>query len=115
MSTLEEKCTWEAGNSLKASGQTLSKTAGLPRLPCRGSVQSECILMKSQDSYVADLHELEDKVLGCWCKPGVCHGDVLIELTTPQPKVSGVGVGVGRIRSSDNGDLPKEMSKEHGS
>jgi hypothetical protein len=27
-----------------------------------------------------DLHELEGKVLGCWCKPAACHGDVLIEL-----------------------------------
>ena len=27
-----------------------------------------------------DLHELEGKVLGCWCKPKRCHGDVLIEL-----------------------------------
>ncbi len=27
-----------------------------------------------------DLHELEDKVLGCWCKPKSCHGDVLIKL-----------------------------------
>lgn len=27
-----------------------------------------------------DLHELKGKVLGCWCKPQACHGDVLIEL-----------------------------------
>lgn len=26
------------------------------------------------------LHELEGKQLGCWCKPGVCHGDVLVKL-----------------------------------
>lgn len=24
--------------------------------------------------------ELEGKRLGCWCKPGLCHGDVLVEL-----------------------------------
>ena len=24
--------------------------------------------------------ELKGKVLGCWCKPGPCHGDVLVEL-----------------------------------
>jgi hypothetical protein len=28
-----------------------------------------------------DLHELEGKILGCWCKPKACHGDILIELT----------------------------------
>lgn len=27
-----------------------------------------------------DLHELKGKVLGCWCKPGKCHGDVLLKL-----------------------------------
>ena len=27
-----------------------------------------------------DLHELKNKVLGCWCKPQSCHGDVLSEL-----------------------------------
>ena len=26
---------------------------------------------------MADIHELEGKVLGCFCKPGPCHGDVL--------------------------------------
>lgn len=28
-----------------------------------------------------DLHELEGKSLGCFCKPLNCHGDILIELT----------------------------------
>lgn len=26
------------------------------------------------------LHELKGKVLGCWCSPQACHGDVLAEL-----------------------------------
>jgi hypothetical protein len=26
------------------------------------------------------LSELQDKVLGCWCSPKACHGDVLVEL-----------------------------------
>lgn len=29
---------------------------------------------------LADLHELKGKVLGCWCKPKACHGDVLADL-----------------------------------
>ena len=28
---------------------------------------------------IADLQALHGKVLGCWCKPLPCHGDVLIE------------------------------------
>ncbi|MBW6491886.1 MAG: DUF4326 domain-containing protein [Lentimicrobium sp.] len=27
-----------------------------------------------------DLHQLKGKVLGCWCSPLECHGDVLIKL-----------------------------------
>jgi hypothetical protein len=27
-----------------------------------------------------DLHELNGKELGCWCKPDKCHGDILIKL-----------------------------------
>lgn len=26
------------------------------------------------------LHELEGKILGCWCHPKPCHGDVLVKL-----------------------------------
>ncbi len=34
----------------------------------------------SNKKLMNELHELEGKVLGCWCKPRACHGDVLIEL-----------------------------------
>ena len=26
------------------------------------------------------LHELEGKILGCWCAPKPCHGDILVVL-----------------------------------
>ena len=26
------------------------------------------------------LYELKGKVLGCWCKPKACHGDILTEI-----------------------------------
>ena len=31
----------------------------------------------SQPELMKDLHELKYKVLGCWCKPRSCHGDIL--------------------------------------
>jgi len=34
----------------------------------------------SNPTLLADLRELEGKVLGCWCHPLPCHGDVLLEL-----------------------------------
>lgn len=33
---------------------------------------------------IDDLHELDDKVLGCWCYPNKCHGDILIRLRNEQ-------------------------------
>ena len=33
-----------------------------------------------QPKLMADLHELRGKVLGCWCAPKPCHGDVLVDL-----------------------------------
>ncbi len=34
----------------------------------------------SRPDLLACLPELEGKVLGCWCSPNICHGDVLVEL-----------------------------------
>ena len=33
-----------------------------------------------QVDLMASLHELKDKVLGCWCHPKECHGHVLAAL-----------------------------------
>ena len=33
-----------------------------------------------------DLHELKGKVLGCWCKPLSCHGDILADLVVKHCK-----------------------------
>ena len=35
--------------------------------------------IKSGRVSVASLASLHGKTLGCWCKPGPCHGDVLVE------------------------------------
>jgi hypothetical protein len=34
----------------------------------------------TQPHLMAALPELRGKVLGCWCKPKSCHGDILAEL-----------------------------------
>lgn len=44
--------------------------------------------IQTQPQLMARLPELRGKVLGCWCKPDICHGDVLAELAdAPPPKV----------------------------
>jgi hypothetical protein len=37
--------------------------------------------IKTQPHLMDDLHELKGKILGCWCKPLPCHGDVLKKLS----------------------------------
>lgn len=34
----------------------------------------------TQPELLARLPELKGKVLGCWCKPQACHGDILLEM-----------------------------------
>lgn len=36
--------------------------------------------IKTQPDLMRDLPELRGKVLGCWCHPKPCHGDVLLRL-----------------------------------
>lgn len=36
--------------------------------------------LRKQSHLMASLHELRGKVLGCWCAPRLCHGDVLARL-----------------------------------
>jgi hypothetical protein len=43
----------------------------------------EAYLAKRPD-LMASLGELRGKVLGCWCKPGPCHGDVLVKLANAE-------------------------------
>ncbi len=37
----------------------------------------------TQPALLAALPELVGKILGCWCAPHACHGDVLVALTQP--------------------------------
>lgn len=41
----------------------------------------EYILNGDGKHLLNDLHELKGKILGCWCSPLACHGDILSELS----------------------------------
>lgn len=43
--------------------------------------------IKSQPHLLADLHELKDKVLACWCHPKACHGHVLAKLADKESDI----------------------------
>jgi uncharacterized protein DUF4326 len=36
--------------------------------------------IQNQPELMNSLHELRGKILGCWCSPKPCHGDILKEL-----------------------------------
>ena len=40
--------------------------------------------IKTQSNLMNSLYELKNKILGCWCNPQSCHGDVLIKLLEEQ-------------------------------
>jgi len=49
--------------------------------PSREAAISEYeIYLRASPALLADLSELAGKVLGCWCAPKPCHGEVLIRL-----------------------------------
>lgn len=43
------------------------------------------VWLQANPGLLADLHELHDKILGCWCAPLPCHADVLAELASALP------------------------------
>lgn len=43
--------------------------------------------VRSRLDLMAALHEIDGQVLGCWCRPYSCHGDVLIKLRKEQCKI----------------------------
>jgi len=38
------------------------------------------IWIRKNEFLMNSLHELEGKILACWCSPKPCHGDILIKL-----------------------------------
>ncbi len=45
-----------------------------------GCIDHYADYIQTRPDLLDQLEELRGKVLGCWCKPDRCHGDVLMEL-----------------------------------
>jgi len=58
----------------------LAKSAAKFRVPFDQVLPRYEAWLLEQPELMAALPELRGKVLGCWCKPGPCHGDVLARL-----------------------------------
>lgn len=52
--------------------------------------------------------ELAGKVLGCWCKPQACHGDVLAEIIRDAGgDRKPLGLNAGRVEGADEPNRPE--------
>lgn len=40
--------------------------------------------IRTQPELLEQLETLRGKVLGCWCHPKSCHGDVIVEILHPE-------------------------------
>lgn len=65
-----------------------------------------------QTELLNSLDEIRDKILGCWCAPKHCHGDVLVELCEAtalypdhHPQTAVANYRAGREVWDTNGDI----------
>jgi hypothetical protein len=70
-----KNCKW--GNPFSHKIGTLAKFKVETR---QQSIEEYEKWIRQQPELMAALPELKDKILGCWCKPQACHGDVLVKL-----------------------------------
>lgn len=41
--------------------------------------------MVRDDIFIQELNKLDGKILGCYCKPELCHGDIIAGFLNEQP------------------------------
>lgn len=72
------------GRAMPRQGLAGSKWANPYRIGKDGDrwevIEKYRLYIEKRPDLMAALPELEGLVLGCWCKPDACHGDVLLEL-----------------------------------
>lgn len=64
--------------SFYVAGAKKSKWANPYRVGKKYTLDEKKI--RSDATLINELCELDGKILGCWCKPNGCHGDVLLKL-----------------------------------
>lgn len=84
-------CDVYIGRAQNMGGWNLPQSKWANPFPVKQFGREECIRryeewIKTQPELMEALPELEGKVLGCWCKPDACHGDVLVKLISEYKK-----------------------------
>lgn len=47
----------------------------------------EYVLKPENKDLLEEIYKLDGKILGCWCSPKKCHGDVIIELINKHKRI----------------------------
>lgn len=78
------------GRANRYKGLKTSRWANPFRIDAKNNSREDVIAeyrtyLERSPELLAALPELRGKVLGCWCVPAPCHGDVLAELADALP------------------------------
>ena len=65
------------GNPFSSKDGTLAKFRVASKSE---AIQSYEEWIENQPHLIDELKALKGKILGCWCKPKPCHGDVIVKL-----------------------------------
>ena len=86
--------------------------------PCHGSNRDQSIVqykdyfynrIKSDPEFRARIHKLQGKILGCFCKPKPCHGDVIVEYLNRLPDIQSINLAVVGSRDFTDYDYMKSI------
>ena len=69
-----------------AIGSKWANTFKVDKFGREGAIQRYEEYIRNTPNLFNSLTELQGKVLGCWCHPERCHGDVLIKLLNEKNK-----------------------------
>ena len=66
-------------------------------------------------SFYDNVHTLKDKVLGCYCKPETCHGDIIVEYLENEKQSIHTDRVVGSICNHNDSDRNDYSGTKNGS
>jgi hypothetical protein len=84
-----QDCDIYIGRQMSMGGWKLSKSKWHNPYSVKEYGLDTCLEMfedyiRGNETLMSELEELDGKVLGCWCHPSRCHGDILIKLLQEQ-------------------------------
>ncbi len=82
-----QNCDVYIGRKCTLGGWNLEESKWSNPFNIKNSTRTKCIQqyynhILDNQNLLNDIPSLQGKVLGCWCKPEPCHGDVLVNLVT---------------------------------